>query len=612
MFRRLLPALALVLGSLPVLTGAAPAGAAPAGFVQASGGQFTVDGNAFRFGGTNNYYLAYKPTLMADDVLDDAKAMGLTVVRTWAFIDRGSLDGRVSDVDGPGKDGVYFQYWDTATGRPAYNDGPNGLQRLDYVLAAARARGLRLILPMTNNWRDFGGMDQFTTWYGLANHDDFYTDARVRQAYKDWISHLLNRVNSITGVRYRDDPTVFSWELANEPRCINANKPTSGRCTADTLVAWADEMSRHVKSVDPNHMVSVGDEGFLNRNGGSDWPYNATDGVDHERLTALPSVDFGTFHAYPDGGWGRSPAVDWGTKWVRDHTAAAAVLGKPTVLEEFGLRDRSVRDAGYRAWTDAVRTGGGAGWMFWILSGIQPDGSLYPDFDGFTVYLPGPTATLLTDAARAISEGNTQPPDTAPPTAPGQPVVGARSFDRVTLTWPAATDNVGVTGYDVLRRDGATDTRVAQVSAATATVTGLAPGTAYTFVVRARDLAGNVSPASPAVAATTTPAPASGCRVAYVIQSQWQDGFVADVRITNLGITAITGWTLAWTFPGDQRVTNSWNTRLTQNAAQVGAQDAGHNATIAPAATVAFGFQATYSGGNAAPTAFTLDGVACT
>jgi mannan endo-1,4-beta-mannosidase len=371
--------------------------AAPAGFVTRSGAGFVLDGEPFRYGGTNNYYLNFHTAAAVDDVLDDAVAMGLSVVRAWGHIDRGSLDGVVPNVDGSGeKAGVWTQHWDRAAGRPAYNDGPDGLERLDRLLAGARERGLRVVLTLTNNWRDFGGMDQYVTWYGGRYHDEFYTDARIRQAYRDWATHLVGRVNTVTGVAYRDDPAIFSWQLANEPRCVNGNLPASGTCTAATLTAWADEMSRHVKSLDPNHLVSVGDEGFLARGQAADWPYDAADGVDHEALLRLPAVDYGTYHLYPDH-WSRTAA--WGTQWIRDHLAAAAAIGKPTVLEEFGLRDRATRDAVYAEWTSAVRTGGGAGWNFWILSGSLDDGSLYPDYDGFTVYHPSTTATLLAQEA---------------------------------------------------------------------------------------------------------------------------------------------------------------------------------------------------------------------
>jgi mannan endo-1,4-beta-mannosidase len=288
-----------------------------------------------------------------------------------------------------------------------YNTGAGGLQQLDYMLARANEAGIRLIMVLTNNWPDFGGMDQYVAWHGLQYHDQFYTDPAIRQDYKDWVATLVNRVNSITGVPYRDDPAIFSWELANEPRCVNASLPTSGTCTQQTLIDWADEMSTYVTSIDPNHMVSVGDEGFLDWGRGEDWPYNGADGVDHEALTALPNVDFGTFHLYPDH-WGRDPA--WGTQWIEDHLTAAAGYGKPVVLEEFGYRDQAARDGTYQAWTEAVRTGGGDGWNFWILTGIQDDGQLYPDYDGFRVALPSSTATVLADAAEAIRSPAPPPP----------------------------------------------------------------------------------------------------------------------------------------------------------------------------------------------------------
>jgi mannan endo-1,4-beta-mannosidase len=415
-FLALAVALALILGR----TGdSQPARAAPS-FVTRSGTNFVLDGKPFYFGGTNNYYLIYKSNLMVDDVLNDAAAMNLRVIRSWGAIDRGSLDGSVPNVDGSGsKDGIYFQYWDKAAGKPAYNNGADGLQKLDYVLAKAGQLGLKVTVVLTNNWKDFGGMDQYVTWYGLPYHDQFYTDARIKQDYKNWAAHLINRVNSITGLRYRDDPAIFAWELANEPRCINANKPTSGTCTTTTITNWAAEMSAYIKQLDPNHMVAVGDEGFLNWGRGSDWPYNGTDGVDFEALTRIATIDFGTYHLYPDH-WGKTD--QWGTQWIKDHIAAAQAIGKPSVLEEFGYQNKATRDSVYQAWINTVDQNNGNGWMFWILSGVQDNGALYPDYDGFTVYYPSTTATLLANAAQQMKQkgqtGPTPTPTKTPTTGP--------------------------------------------------------------------------------------------------------------------------------------------------------------------------------------------------
>src|SRR6478609_2423909 len=136
---------------------------------------FELDGKAFCFVGANNYYLAYAPHPMVDDVLESARAMGVKVVRTWGFIDRGSLDGSVRSIDGDGtKRGFYFQAWDPREQRAIFNDGPSGLSGLDYALAKAGQLGLKVVLVLTNNWPQFGGMDQYLSWFGLSAHVDFY------------------------------------------------------------------------------------------------------------------------------------------------------------------------------------------------------------------------------------------------------------------------------------------------------------------------------------------------------------------------------------------------------------------------------------------------------
>ena len=104
---------------------------------------------------------------------------------------------------------------------------------------------------------------------------------------------------------------------------------------------------------------------------------------------------------------------------------------------------------------------------------------------------------------------------------------------------------------------------------------------------------------------------AAGCRVAYTAPSQWPGGFTANVAVTNLG-DAVNGWRLSWTFPNGQRVTQAWNATVTAAGNQVTAVNAGHNAAIATNGTVSFGFNGSWTGANTAPTAFTLNGVACT
>ncbi|MET0416204.1 MAG: cellulase family glycosylhydrolase [Actinoplanes sp.] len=103
---------------------------------------------------------------------------------------------------------------------------------------------------------------------------------------------------------------------------------------------------------------------------------------------------------------------------------------------------------------------------------------------------------------------------------------------------------------------------------------------------------------------------AAGCQVAYTVPSQWQGGFTADVKVTNLG-DAINGWSLSWTFPSGQRVTQAWNATVTSSGDQHTAKNVSYNAAIGTNAAVSFGFNGSWSGSNTAPTSFALNGVTC-
>ena len=118
------------------------------------------------------------------------------------------------------------------------------------------------------------------------------------------------------------------------------------------------------------------------------------------------------------------------------------------------------------------------------------------------------------------------------------------------------------------------------------------------------------TPGSPSPSNSSSAPGGATCRVAYQADS-WSNGFTAAVTVTNTGAAAINGWTLQWTWPGNQRVTNGWNATVSQSGADVSARNAAWNATIAAGQNVSFGFQATYSGSNTAPTRFLLNGAAC-
>ncbi|MFF4035177.1 cellulose binding domain-containing protein [Streptomyces sviceus] len=107
-----------------------------------------------------------------------------------------------------------------------------------------------------------------------------------------------------------------------------------------------------------------------------------------------------------------------------------------------------------------------------------------------------------------------------------------------------------------------------------------------------------------------TPGGPAACKVVYGT-SVWQDGFTAEVAVTNTGSSPVNGWNLAFTLPSGQRITNAWNAGVSPSSGTVTATNVGHNASIAPGGQVSFGFQGTYSGSFAKPAAFSLNGTAC-
>lgn len=114
-----------------------------------------------------------------------------------------------------------------------------------------------------------------------------------------------------------------------------------------------------------------------------------------------------------------------------------------------------------------------------------------------------------------------------------------------------------------------------------------------------------------AVTTTTAHAQSVGCRVTYSVASEWPGGFTANVNLTNLG-SPVSSWTLTWTFPAGQQITNAWNVTVSQSGGQVTARNVSYNANIGTGGTVSFGFNGSWNGSNPAPSSFSLNGTECT
>ncbi|GAA0555218.1 hypothetical protein GCM10010172_42350 [Paractinoplanes ferrugineus] len=116
---------------------------------------------------------------------------------------------------------------------------------------------------------------------------------------------------------------------------------------------------------------------------------------------------------------------------------------------------------------------------------------------------------------------------------------------------------------------------------------------------------------SPSPTTSPTPPPAAGCKVTYGV-SDWGSGFTGTVTIANTGTTPWTAWNLGFTFPGNQKISQGWSANWVQTGATVAATNVSWNGAVPAGGSISAGFQATYSGSNGAPTAYTVNGMTCT
>jgi mannan endo-1,4-beta-mannosidase len=192
-------------------------------------------------------------------------------------------------------------------------------------------------------------MQAYATYYGIAL-TDWYTSAAAQAQYKAYIAAVVSR--------YKTSAAIFAWELANEPRC-------SG-CATSVITTWATSISAYIKSLDSNHMVTLGDEGFgLTTLSDGSYPFTTGPGLNWTTNLAIPSIDFGTYHLYP-GSWGE--ADSWGTLWVQAHAEAVNAIGKPVILEEYG----ATVHADEAAWQAEVLATETAGDMYCEWIGSSP------------------------------------------------------------------------------------------------------------------------------------------------------------------------------------------------------------------------------------------------
>ena len=314
-------------------------------FVRVDGQRFVLGGETYRFAGTNIWYGAY---LGADGrarlrrELDALASLGVTNLRVLGASELSPLKNSLRPA---------FH-----SAKPPYNQ--KLLKGLDVLLAEMGKRGLKAVVFLNNFWEWSGGMVTYLYWTNGGHYINLGDPAHPWPEFADFSAQfygapaavalslqyagtLIGRTNSITGIAYRDDPTIMAWELANEPR--PGGSEAFGRANLPAYYAWISQAAKFIKARDPNHLVTTGSEGLR----------GCLDMADvAEKTHAIPEIDYMTFHLWPlNWSWidlKNLPATHAGAEakgrdYVKQHIAIAQGLNKPIVAEEFGFP----RDTGY-------------------------------------------------------------------------------------------------------------------------------------------------------------------------------------------------------------------------------------------------------------------------
>jgi Endo-beta-mannanase len=312
-------------------------------FVSVVGNRFYLEGKPYSFVGTNVWFAPYigsesadigdRPRLQRE--LDFLKKTGITNLRILGASERSPLDNSLSPaIMHKGK----IEREDIFVG-------------LDFTLAEMAKRDMKAVIFLSNFWEWSGGMVTYLSWVNggeyinLGDPDQpwpafalfsaqFYSNWEAVDMYHRYVSNLLERRNTITGKLYKEDPTIMSWQLANEPR------PGDGEQSRENLPAyyrWIKDTAKLIKAHAPNQLVSVGSEGTMGCLEMDECYLGAHAGN---------GIDYATFHMWPKNwGWfdvqkpeetfGR--AVEKARAYIEKHEGLANQLNMPIVLEEFGL-----------------------------------------------------------------------------------------------------------------------------------------------------------------------------------------------------------------------------------------------------------------------------------
>lgn len=386
--------LLIALISLSCSKGSTTSVALRSDFVSVEDGHFVSEGRPYYYIGANFWYGAIlgstgeggnRERLAAE--LDSLQAIGVDNLRVL--------------VGGDGENGLPSRIRPTLQTEPGvYND--TIFDGLDYFMAELGKRNMKAVLYLNNAWEWSGGYSVYLQWAGYGKAPipsvdgwptymeyvaQYMQAPKAKQLFADHVKNVITRTNRYTGKLYTDDPAIMSWQIANEPRCFSdANK--------EAFVLWIDSVAAQIRSLDPNHLISVGSEGMW----GCEQDYDL-----YETIHSCKNVDYMNIHIWPyNWGWTSEKTLTENldvakqntAQYIEAHKVIAEKYSKPLVLEEFGYpRDgfqfsrestTTARDSYYGFVFDyvaeeAARNGVLAGCNFWAWGGSAKisDGVVY-------------------------------------------------------------------------------------------------------------------------------------------------------------------------------------------------------------------------------------------
>ena len=489
-------------------------------------------------------------------------------------------------------------------------EGLNSLQILDKIVSYAGQIGLHVIL---DNHRSEAGN-------GAEGNGLWYTTQYPESAWiNDWVTLTQ---------RYLNNSTVIGFDLRNEPH----NDQSGGSCWGCglTLYDWrlaAERGGNAVLAVNPSLLIFV--EGTDCYNNDCDWWGGNLEGAQSYPVT-LNAAHQLVYSAHDYGpnlyqqSWfnGSTTYQSLVTVWTKFWAYLSLNDVAPVWVGEFGTTNNSSdiestvpgsQGQWFQSIVTFLQSNPQLDWTYWALNGEDSYALLDSNYDST------PVSSLKQQLLASIQfgsggGGNCQ---VAPPVPTGVAAT-AVSSSQINLAWNAVTPppNCTVT-YNVYSSRlanflPAPANRIASgVVAASYSNTGLLASTTYYYIVRAADSIGE-SGNSNRASATTQSGSGSICHITYLDQNDWGTGFTGAISIKNTGTTQINGWTLTWTWSGNQQIIQSWNSIYTQSGQNVSLTNAAWNGTIGPGDTITgIGFNANYSGTNNNPTVFHLNGSLC-